>query len=77
MDANYLYNLCDYNESVAKAPGLDIALAKYAVDHPLPDGMNEKDTVHFISRNYDRLVAAYKQHDREYFVAAVAQLMEE
>ncbi len=77
MDANYLYNLCDYNETVAKAPGLDIALAKYMVDHPMPGGMTEKSTVHFINHNYDRLVAAYKRHDREYFAATVAQLTEE
>lgn len=75
MDANYLYDLCAYNDTVAKAAGLDIALAKYMVDNPLPDGMTEKDTVHFITSHYDCLVAAYAKHDRNHFVEIVHQLV--
>ena len=75
MNGNYLFDLCNYNDTVAHAPGLDIALAKYMVDNPLPDGMTEKDTVHFITEHYDCLVAAYAKHDRKHFVETVHQLV--
>ncbi len=75
MNANYLYDVCAYNDEVGK-PGFDIALAMYAVAHPLPKGMDEKSTVHFWASNYDRLVAAYAKHDRKHFAEIVDQLAE-
>lgn len=71
MNANYLFDLCNYNDTVTHAPGLDIALAMYVVEHPLPDGMTEEGTVHFITDHYDKLVRAFDRHDREHFTRVV------
>lgn len=74
MNANYLFDLCNYNDTVEHAAGLDIALAKYMVDHPLPDGETEGGLMSFWNDHDDKLTAAYAKHDRKHFAEIVDQL---
>lgn len=70
MNANYIY---DIFETTGKnnTPDLNVGLAMLKAEQPIPEGMTDTGVREFMSRHYQKLVAAYRAKDRYVFAAVV------
>lgn len=72
MDGNYLYRIFEVTKEMG-LPDMTLGLARlrFEYNEPIPEGVEDREIREFIGRHNEKLVEAFRNGDREAFVAAV------
>lgn len=72
MKANYIYRIFEVTkEKNFSDMTLGLAYLQFECNEPIPEGMEDCEIREFIGRHNEKLVDAFRNGDREAFLAAV------